>query len=508
MRKTSTAAVALVALMATACSSADGTPGRQAATAPAPPPARQPTWARSYEFTDVTPDTLKSSSRTWGSAWADVDRDGDPDPFVNRHWLTPQLRVNGKDTFSRFDGKVDWQPGPKKTDRHACAWGEANRDGRPDLYCTQGADMGTGNGPNRLYVRTSRGFNERGHAYGVTDPLGRGRTVNWLDYDADGDLDLFVGNTERSGTTNVMFRHGRSGFVKARVGLGQELGTVGSSWSDWDRDGDPDLLVEQHDPEPTLAYENVRRRYRPVALRGITGKWWLAGTWGDFNGDGWPDVAMVGRDHAAIFRNDRGRFRRVRKIGVDEGRMGTWFDADNDGDLDLFVVQGASGNRPHQGAVNAPDLLLVRRNGKFERVVVTGQTPGNGDAVAAADYDRDGRVDVLVTNGYFYYEGPNQLLRNTSKSRNWAGVTLRGPRPNPLGYGATLRVKTAARTYHRQVTDNFSFRAQSEVGYVHLGLGSARRARVRIDWPKGPPDCVTARHGSITVVRHGRHRCT
>jgi len=468
---------------------------------------RRPAWARSYDFTNATPDALENTSRTWGSSWADIDADGDPDLFVNRHWVVPQLMENGDGSLRRYKGKVDWQPGPKKTDRHACVWGEANRDGRPDLYCTQGADMGTGNGPNRLYIRTSRGFNERGHAYGVTNPLGRGRTANWLDYDSDGDLDLFVGNTDRSGTTNVMFRHGRNGFAKARVGVGQELGTVGSSWADWDRDGDPDLLVEQHDPEATIAYENVKRRFRPVRLNGITGKTWLAGTWGDFNGDGWPDVAMVGKDSAAIFRNRRGRFHRVRRIAVDEGRMGAWLDVENDGDLDLFVVQGASGNRPHAGAVNAPDLLLVRRKGKFARIDVTGLAGGNGDAVSAADYDRDGRVDVFVTNGYFYYEGPNQLWRNHSKARNWAGLRLRGARSNPLGFGASVRVTSKSMTYRRQITDNFSFRAQSEVGYLHLGLGRDRRARVRVDWPTGPPACVTVTDGSITPVRHGRDRC-
>jgi hypothetical protein len=506
LRKTLAPLALAVAALVGACSS------REVPAAPAQDPAqgrevRVPAWARGYDFANATPEKLESTSRTWGSTWADFDRDGDPDVFVNRHWVTPQLMVNANDSFRRYTGKVDWQPGPKKTDRHACAWGEANRDGRPDLYCAQGADMGTGSGPNRLYVQTSRGFNERGHAYGVTNPLGRGRTVNWIDYDSDGDLDLFVGNTERSGTTNVMFRHGRGGFVKARVGVAQELGTVGSSWADWDRDGDPDLLVEQHEPGATLAYENTHRRFRQVRLKGITGKTWLAGTWGDFNGDGWPDLAMVGRESAAIFRNKKGRLHRVRKVDVTEGRMGTWLDAENDGDLDLFVVQGAGGNHPHPGAVNAGDILLVRRKGKFVRVGVTGRAPGNGDAVSASDYDRDGRVDVLVTNGYFYYEGPNQLLRNKSNARNWAGLQLRGPRANPFGYGATVRVKTRSMTYRRQVTDNFSFRAQSEVGYVHLGLGGDRLARVRVSWPEGPPDCLRVTEGSITSVQHGRHRC-
>lgn len=500
------AAIGLILLVA-ACSSPDPqedpgsieTGGRRAPAATGP-----------YRFVNVTEPPVQDTSRTWASTWADFDSDGDPDLLVNRHWGTPMFLENANDSFRRYDGKIDWQPGPKKTDRHGCAWGEANRDGRPDLYCVQGADQGTGNGPNRLYVQGSGGFNESGHRYGVTNPLGRGRTANWLDYDSDGDLDLFVGNTDRSNAANVMFRRGRSEFVKARAGVGQSLSTVGSSWADWDRDGDPDLLVEQHYPFDTVAYENVRKHYRSVRLPGITGKTWLAGTWGDYNGDGWPDVAMVGTDSAAIFRNRHGRFRRVRKINVTEGRMGTWLDVENDGDLDLFVVQGASGQRPSPGSVNRPDLLLVRKGGTFQRIEragFAGPSAGNGDAVTAADYDRDGRVDLFVTNGYFYFKGPNQLLRNTSRARNWAGLQLKGPRPNPLAYGATVRVKTKSMTYKRQITDNFSFRAQSEVGYLHLGLGRDRVARVRVDWPRGGSDCVAVTEGSVTAVQIGRHRC-
>jgi hypothetical protein len=188
--------------------------------------------------------------------------------------------------------------------------------------------------------------------------------------------------------------------------------------------------------------------------------------------------------------------------------MAVWLDVDNDTDLDLFVLQGAEGQRPH-GAADAADFVLVRRKGHFVRVTVNKGVPeGNGDAVSASDYDRDGRVDVLVTNGYFYYEGPNQLLRNTSAARNWAGLQLKGSRANPFGFGASVRVKTKSETYRREITDNFSFRAQSEVGYVHLGLGRSRIARVRVNWPEGPSDCVKVTEGSVTAIRRGTHRCS
>ncbi len=464
-----------------------------------------------FVFRDVTNESgVALRSRTWGTAWTDFDADGDPDVFLNRHWHRPRMFVQHETGYVRLRGQLDLYE--DVVDRHLCAWGEANQDGEPDLYCVQGADRGEGRGANQLFINRDGNLLNRAGSFGVKNAYGRGRTANWVDYDLDGDLDLFVGNMERDGYPNVMFQRTPEGFRRKRVGLGWEMATVTSSWSDWDRDGDADLLVLQHYPKQAVAFENHNGQFRRGFIRHVSGRHWLSAAWGDYDGDGWTDLHVVSKKRSMILRNDEGFFRARHDLELNQGRMSGWLDVDNDADLDAFVIQGTRGVYRTPGLVNRPDFLIVQGLDGFKRVrdgSFRGPRGGNADALSTADHDRDGDVDIFVTNGYEQWSGPNNLLENDTPSGNWAGIELRGDSANPFAFGARVFVQTPRFGYWREVTDGVNFRAQSEVGYLHLGLAAQESAQVTVmwTWAEGDSDCLEVSAGTITRVTRGSAPC-
>jgi hypothetical protein len=467
----------------------------------------------SYHFVDVTRAVGIPVSRhkSWGATFVDYDNNGWPDALVGHHAARPWLLTNTDGMFTRRRIEALSVPLGIRIgyDRHSCAWGEANGDGRLDLYCVSGAQKGKGTGANQLLVQTRDGdLLHRANSYGVKDRFGRGRSVNWLDFNRDGRLDIFVGNEQRPSHPNVMFKRveGRH-YVRARVGVGAELATSSSSWADWNRDGKADLLVLALGRRGAVTYRYAGGRFRNVSIPGITGRRWRSGTWGDYNGDGWPDLAAVAEGRLRVFRNRRGSFSPSYSSRLSQGRVGAWFDAENDGDLDLFVVQGSPSRH---GGHNRPDFLLVRDHRGFRRVrntVLRGSRRGGGDSVATADYDRDGRVDLLITNGYKGAQGRIELIRNQTASGHWIAVQLVGGRRNPFALGARVHVRTDRLSYWREVTDGASFRSQSEVNPVHLGIGRARVARVMVRWPGGAESCLRASAGARIRIARRDHPC-
>ena len=465
-----------------------------------------------YRFVDVGEESgiVMDHRRSWGGTWIDHEGDGDPDLLANRHFFPPFYFDNEDGAYEQ--GALQDALNVTDFDRHGCIWGDPNADALLDVVCTQGAERGEGIGPNQLLVQDPTGaFTDQAARFGIDYPPGRSRSVNWVDYDNDDDFDLFVGAEYRPGYPNQMFRNDGGGrFEIADVGLDDELKTEAAAWADWDRDRDLDLIVTVKKGR-TLAYENNEGTFEKVRLPGVTDADWLGVTFGEYDADRWPDLHLVSETRSIVLRNRRGTFETVHRMPASQGRTGLWLDIDNDTDQDLFVIQGAPGEGDDPDAIDAPDVLLIREPEGFRQIPmrVSGVPTGNGDSAATADHDRDGDLDLFVTNGYKRSAGPFLVLENESTTQNWVALdVMTGPPGDPMAMWSEIKVTLGeGETFWRQVTDGFVFRSQSEVGYLHLGIGEATTARVELRWWNGDRDCLTLEAGTTTELEHGSSAC-
>jgi hypothetical protein len=285
---------------------------------------------------------------------------------------------------------------------------DADGDGRPDLYFVQSGPLpGTARPPgtplSRLYRNRGDGtFEDITARAGVSNPNGYGSACTAADYDQDGDVDLYVTNFGPS----VLYRNNGDGTftdVTAAAGVRNGLYAASAAFADYDLDGRPDLYVANYvdftmnDQKYCGDLKASRRSYcHPDAYEGL------------------PDI---------LYHNEgNGTFRDVTRaagIGDPNGKtLGVvWFDFDRDGDDDLYTANDATPNMLYRndGLGRFTDVTLVSgtccsEDGK----------PQSGMGVDAADADGDGWQDLFVTN---LSNEPNELYRNLGGKGPFATVT-------------------------------------------------------------------------------------
>jgi predicted nucleotidyltransferase len=221
-------------------------------------------------------------------------------------------------------------------------------------------------------------------------------SASWGDYDSDRDLDLAVTG---SGTAKIYRNEGGGNFQAIGAGLAR-ASVSSASWGDYDSDGDLDLAVtgrdSNFDPRAFIYRNEGGGNFQPIGA-GLTGVVFGSTSWGDYDSDGDPDLAVTGRDSfgdqtAKIYRNEGGG--NFQAIGADLTRVDlgstSWGDFDGDSDLDLAVTGRTS---------NSNETAKIYRNeggGNFQAIGAGLTGVGNGSA-SWGDYDSDGDPDLAVT---------------------------------------------------------------------------------------------------------------
>jgi hypothetical protein len=430
-----------------------------------------------WHFTDVTKQLGITREAFWmGCAVGDYDNDGDPDLLLTGYNDLALLR-NDISTTGHFT-EVTREAGLDRSGWNSAAtFLDLDADGRLDLYVARYVEFGPSTpqlcnqngsraacGPKEYAPQIGRYYRNRGggafedltERAGFGTAHGKGLGIAAADYDGDGRIDLYVANDEMPGDLFHNLGGGRVENVGAASGTafsksGNPQSGMGVDWGDYNRDGRPDLAVGTFEWETNALYRNEGRGL--FSERGVPAGMGLAS---------WMWVSFTAK----------------------------FFDYDNDGAVDLLITNGHIQSNVAQVRGNTdyrqpPQLLRNRGNGAFEDLSPKAggdfMTRMVGRGAAVGDLDNDGDLDLVLVD----LDGPVRLLENRAHTGKAVTVRLEGTASPRDGQGASLLAVTDTGKQAVTCTTGGGFFAAHD-GRVHLGLGrSPDVRRLEVRWPSG-----------------------
>ncbi|MBM3796754.1 MAG: CRTAC1 family protein [Acidobacteria bacterium] len=492
-------------------------------------------------FNGQSPDRFLLESTTGGVAFLDFDSDGQLDLLFVNGGETPRGRAGlpvrdglyrnaGRGRFAAVPSQAGLADGRPRYGM-GVATADYDNDGHTDVYLS-------GHPSGALFHNNGNGtFTNVTARAGTANDGEWGSSAAWFDFDNDGRLDLFIANyahfsfddkrrcefegrpvycaqTGYAGRQPRLYRNqgdGTFAAVPLPDSAGRALGVVAV---DYDGDGRQDLFVAR-DASPNLllrnrgdgTFENTALEAEVAFSPDGTARAGMGVDAGDVDGDGTPDFAVSNFDHEyhALYLNP-GRLPFVEatvpsRLAEHTRPFVGWglrlFDYDNDGDLDLFIVNG----HLHEGIARSNSTvtyreppLLLNNDGraKFSRVAggPTFSASYLARGLATGDYDNDGAVD----GAFVSLNDPPVLLHNEAAAgRRWLGVRLEGTVSNRDAIGARVELVTAnGRKLTRWITGGGSFLASHDRRVV-FGLGAEANSpfTLSIRWPSGRDQRVT-----------------
>ncbi|MGH9380103.1 MAG: CRTAC1 family protein [Thermoanaerobaculia bacterium] len=426
-------------------------------------------------FEDVTEEAgLTATGYGMGAAIGDIDNDGHPDLYVTYLGGNHLWRNNGDGTFTDITATAGTDDSRWST---SASFVDYDRDGWLDLYVANYVDftperhkecyaassaldycgpLSYSPYPDRLLRNRGDGtFEDVSVASRIAATSGPGLGVVAADFDRDGWPDIYVANDD---APNYLWRNQGDGtFADDALLAGAALNQAGEAEASMgvdagDFDGDDDLFMTHIDEETNTLYRNNGGG--------------LFEDWTAVSGLGPPSHGMTGFGTA-------------------------WFDADNDGLLDLLVVNGHVRIDPLQAAAGDPyplrqtDQFFHNAGDRFADATARAgphfAEPAVGRGAAFGDLDNDGDTDVLVTRN----NGPVRLLLNqVGAERRWVGLRLLLAEGGRDAYGARVALSLAdGRTLWRRARADGSYLVSNDPR-VLIGLGDAGKpAKITVHWP-------------------------
>ena len=478
-----------------------------------------------------------------GVAVLDIDGDGWLDIFVVNGSVLEGFPAGQAPTGHLYRNRRDgtFEDVTAKSGIVQTGWGQAacsadyDNDGADDLFVTAW-------GQNHLYHNRGDGtFEDVTTAAGLGTKKPRwGSGCAFLDYDRDGRLDLFVANyidfdlasapvpesglcrykgipvacgpPGLPGGRNMLFRNTGTGTfadVSDQSGISRASGTysLGVSTLDFNGDGWVDLYVANDSNPSALYLNNTDGTFKDIGVEAgcaysQDGKpqAGMGVAIGDYDRNGTIDVFKTNfaGDTSTLYANGGKGFCDDRTFAAGIGLNTRWLgwgvgfvDLDNDGWLDLFIVNGhvyPEVDRIKSEAGYKQRKVVYRNlgNGRFEdlsmRLGPPVTTPAAGRGAAFADLDNDGDIDVVVNN---VHAAPDLFRLDSTPDTRWLTLKLVGTQSNRSAIGARVGLVAAGGTQVQEVRGGGSYYSQNDLR-VHFGLGRATDVeRVEVRWPNG-----------------------
>jgi hypothetical protein len=406
----------------------------------------------------------------WGKAVApaDIDNDGDTDLLLTNYdpAQSNKLYRNDGNVFTDISNGSGFDFADKCT---GAAWADYDNDGFLDAYIT----VYDGSHKNRLMRNFGGGvFVDVADLLSVANETGWGYQAVWLDYDNDGDQDIYIANDDFfGGTANVLFRNNGDGsFTDVSVASGADvsIASMGLAIGDYNNDGNLDIYITN------ISQGNVLLRNE---------------------GDGtFTDVSE--------------------EQGV-EAFLLSWganfFDYDHDGLLDLYVDVSSGGIHegvPAPESGSYPNRLFHNLGTGFEDVSAASGASNAGQTFGSAvvDYDGDGDLDIYITN---FFDAPedsasalyeNNHIPREASAEDWLRVRLIGTASNRDGVGARVWIWAGGETQMRERAAGGSYLSCDEP-ILHFGLGEETSVSdLYVRWPSGLLESYAGIPGGQTIT--------
>ncbi len=449
-----------------------------------------------------------------GACFIDYDSDGKIDIFL------PDNGAKGMTLYHNLgNGKFEDVTRKAGLDQsvHAksCTAGDYDNDGAPDLAVNLRHDASGRNRVLLLHNEKNGTFKDVATTAGIVanSKTDLDTALTFIDYDHDGDLDLYVGQPSSAydrfaGTSNqqngALWRNNGNGTftdVTTETGLTTIFPAISAIGTDYNNDRAVDLVVT------SSSWVNVFRNPREGRFIPVNGLPFPAqyGRFGiavlDFDHDGWMDLALTegNSDVPAItlWRNDHGRG--LKRVPLPEINWRAAygiaaFDYDNDGWVDLVVLgepQGVVLGETQDGCRIRPckgEVRLFRNLGPDGWKDVTADVGldkiqlKDPRAIITGDFDNDGATDLLITQNH----GPAVLLKNEGGNKNnWLRLALKGLNSNKSAIGTKVEVFSDGIRQKYEIYGSNGYLGQNSP-YLTVGLGQAKQADVvRMLWPGG-----------------------